>query len=303
MVTKPRSITQTIPITSVLNRLKTRNMPAITQTIPQSSTVSRQTIKSRIITQTIPITSVLSRVVTKFRTITQTIPISDFARLPVFVNMVISQSRSIVENLEIHKLTPLIISETRNVTDSLSRFVKKFRQIEQVIQINDKLDFIPLFDWVVAGRIRDFPDKPRNLLIDYITAQWSISNPAINTNLQSNVTIGDKEYDRFRTYYIRLTEYKALVDNRIRENLYAFHQPIDIEFTARRLKKGEAFTELSNMINEVIRNFIMYEKEEVFGIQGVSFESLTPLGNDTASKTIWQRTLRINIHFQKVRTS
>ena len=105
------------------------------------------------------------------------------------------------------------------------------------------------------------PDTLENLVRDFIKANWSITeqvigaNPAITTVLsrQAQTQVDNFAYDNFRTYYIRVKEVASEVRNRqIRLNTYEFATPIELELYSRRLKKGEAFPELNNMLNELL---------------------------------------------------
>jgi hypothetical protein len=178
----------------------------------------------------------------------------------------------------------------------------KFRTIAINIPINVRPSITPQATWIVTGQYSDFPDKLDNLVKAYVASKWDATvTPQIGSSLTTAEAQQDNfDYDSFRTYYIKITEGKSRVtSHQTRQKLYQFETPIDFECTVRSLSKGEGFSTLNDMLNELLRIFGEFQKEEIFGIQGVTLESITPIGNDSPSKSLWQRTLRITLHYWK----
>jgi hypothetical protein len=138
----------------------------------------------------------------------------------------------------------------------------------------------------------------------YVNSNWSISTPALGTDLASEASIDNFAYDGFRTYYLKIKEVASTVmTRRIRLNTYEFETPIEFEIYSRRLSKGEAFTELNNIINELMRIFGTFEHEAMFGIQGITFDRITAIEKErSAAQTVWARRLRIILHYYKIST-
>lgn len=166
--------------------------------------------------------------------------------------------------------------------------------------------------WQVGGLTGDFEPRLDSQIIDYIKAQWLLTDPLIGgagpIAQQQNINIGNFEYDNFRTYYIRVIERPARVVNRVRPNLYYFDAPIDFEIYSRRLSKGEAYDELTQICNELVWIWFLYQGEQIPGVLDCDIESLAPAQpkapkirlRDSAAKTIWQRNLRISLYYYKV---
>jgi len=90
---------------------------------------------------------------------------------------------------------------------------------------------------------------------------------------------------------------------RIRLNTYEFETPVEFEVYSRRLSKGEAFNELNNILNELMRIFGTFQHEAMFGIQGITFDRITQIEKErSAAQTIWIRKLQITLHYYKVST-
>jgi len=163
--------------------------------------------------------------------------------------------------------------------------------------------------WKVTDQESDFTEKLEDMVKTFISNNWSISDPAIGTvpRIISSSTparqaqVDNFAYDNLRSYYIRVREMESDVTTRqIRHNAYEFGTPIDIQCYSRRLTKGEAFTEINNMINELMRIFGTYEQRQMFGIEGITFDSISNMDRDhPLSSTLWSRKLRIILHYYK----
>ena len=165
--------------------------------------------------------------------------------------------------------------------------------------------------WKIPEFPDDFPSRFDGLVIDYIVNEWQESDPPMKGEdpqgpQRREINIGNFDYDKFRTYYIKVTELPARVINRPRHNLIEFWSPIELEVSVRRLTRGEAYPQMQNIMLELIRIFFMFNKYDIYGVQAVDFETLTPLSNpqnrtrQSAAKTLWKKTLRINLHYFKV---
>src|SRR6185503_17613031 len=113
----------------------------------------------------------------------------------------------------------------------------------------------------------------------------------------------------FRSYYIRVKELPAAIVNKPRQNLMEFNTPIEFECNVRKLSRGEAFKQLQTILNELIRMFLTYQSDQIFGIEAISFDAMTPLKNKEtitmhqSNKTLWTKKLRIILHYHKVKGS
>jgi hypothetical protein len=167
--------------------------------------------------------------------------------------------------------------------------------------------------WQITGQTTDFPDSLENLVRDFIKDNWSITDPLITSNPaittlstpQHQTQVDNFAYDNFRTYYIRVKEVASEVKNRqVRLNTYEFASPIELELYSRRLKKGEAFNELNNMMNELLRIFGTYEPGQdngIFGIEGITLDRITSMEKERPPATnLWTRRLRIILHYYRI---
>jgi hypothetical protein len=172
--------------------------------------------------------------------------------------------------------------------------------------------------WSVAGKLTDFQSRLDGMIINYIIQNWS---PAVNPPMQElnpipemknqnqNINIGNYDYDKFRSYYIRVKEQPARIVNKVRPNLMEFNQVIEFKISVRKLSRGEAFSDLQKIMNELIRIWMEYQYDQVWGIQAVSFESITPLQNketitmNQSNKTVWEKTLKIILHYHKLKVN
>lgn len=164
--------------------------------------------------------------------------------------------------------------------------------------------------WQITGKNTDFPDSLENLVRDFIKENWSITDPAIGANPaittvqshQHQTQVDNFAYDNFRSYYIRVKEIASEVKNRqIRYNTYEFATPIELELFSRRLKKGEAFPELNNMMNELLRLFGTYEADGIFGVEGISLDRITSMEKERPpAENLWARRLRIILHYYRI---
>lgn len=164
--------------------------------------------------------------------------------------------------------------------------------------------------WQLTGKNTDFPDSLENLVRDHIKENWSITDPVIGQSpiittaisRQHQTQVDNFAYDSYRTYYIRVKEVASEVKNRqVRLNTYEFETPIELECFSRRLKKEEAFNELNNIMNELLRIFGTYDKDEIFGIEGVTLDRVTSMEKERPpAQTTWARRLRIILHYYRV---
>ena len=153
--------------------------------------------------------------------------------------------------------------------------------------------------WQITGKNTNFPDSLENLVTDFIKTNWSITDPIIGANpaittvssSQHQAQADNFAYDNFRTYYIRVKEVASEVRNRqIRLNTYEFATPIEIEIYSRRLKKGEAFAELNNMMNELLRIFGTYQEDGIFGVQGITLDRISSMEKERPpAENLWAR--------------
>ena len=164
--------------------------------------------------------------------------------------------------------------------------------------------------WPITGKATDFPDSLENLVVGFIKENWSITdpvigaNPAITTVLshQHQTQVDNFAYDNFRSYYIRVKEIASEVRNRqIRYNTYEFATPIELELFSRRLKKSEAFAELNNMMNELLRIFGTYHEDGIFGVQGITLDRISSMEKERPpALNLWARKLKIVLHYYRV---
>ena len=99
-----------------------------------------------------------------------------------------------------------------------------------------------------------------------------------------------------------MKEVASEVRNRqIRLNTYEFATPIELELYSRRLKKGEAFPELNNMLNELLRMFGTYQSDQIFGVEGITLDRISSMEKERPpAENLWARRLRIILHYYRV---
>jgi len=163
--------------------------------------------------------------------------------------------------------------------------------------------------WILTDQPSDFTNKLEDMIKDFISSNWSITDPDIglsprittSTVPQRQSQIDNFAWDSFRSYYMRIKELGSdVASNEIRQNVYQFDTPIEIQCYSRRLKKGEAFHELNKMINELLRMFGTYERLNMFGIEGLSFDRISNMDRERVlARTIWSRKLTIILHYYK----
>ena len=301
---RPRSIAETITISD--NAARTRILVrGLTETITLSDVSERTRIRLRTNTETVSLSDALTRVMTKTREIPQTVSLSDVAtRVTSKFRSILAlpETISLIENVARIATKTRALSETITLTDATRIGTKIIKSLVETVTLIDGVTrtILGAGQWVVAGKVTDFTDKLDNLVKTYVAAQWTSTAPAIGTNLSTQAQQDNFDYDKFRTYYIQIKEGKSRVVNRqIRQRLYEFETPIEFVCTSRRLSRGESFNELNNMINELLRIFGKFVDDDIFGIRGITFESITPLGTDSANKSVWTRSLTIILHFYK----
>ncbi len=206
------------------------------------------------------------------------------------------------------------------IKQQFSKFSKYVYKILQRVTLERRYRYSILIEepvsWSVAGKLTDFPARVDSLVIDFIAGKWAESTLPMsgtvittrpNQNQSENVNIGSYDYDKFRTYYIRVKQQPAQIVNKVRENLMEFNQIIEMKISVRRLSRGEAFKELQKIINELIRMWITFQSQDIWGIQAISFDSITPLQNKEtitmhqSNKTVWEKTLKVILHYHKVK--
>ena len=170
--------------------------------------------------------------------------------------------------------------------------------------------FAPTVQWQITGKDTDFPDSLENLVRDFIKANWSITEPVVGQSpiittaisRQHQTQMDNFAYDSYRTYYIRVKEVQSAVKNRqVRLNTYEFETPVELELFSRRLTKGESFSELNAMLNELLRIFGTYQTDQIFGIEGITLDRISSMEKERPpAQTTWARKLRIILHYYKV---
>lgn len=159
-------------------------------------------------------------------------------------------------------------------------------------------------------------DSFENIITEFIKSNWSITDPVIGStpiitssaNQQHQTQVNKFAYDTHRTYYIRVKEAGSEVKNRqIRLNTYEFQTPMELELFSRRLKKGEAFLQINNMMNELLRIFGTCGITDTagqlsgIGIEGVTLDRMTAMEKERPpSQNIWAKRLRITLYYYKV---
>jgi hypothetical protein len=313
---KSKALADSIGIGETLTRalIKLRS-PNIVDAIVISEVLTSIKTKGKLLTETINIGETPAMIRSKFRDLAESISITDLLQRGKSIPKALADTITISDLAEKSRIRIKSISETAiSITDQVIRLKPVVRSItEAAITITDSVvRLVTTFvkTWILSSHSSDFPSRLDGLVISYITSKWTATDPLIGgtapTLQNENVNIGNYDYDKFRTYYIKVTEGQAVMHNRLRDNLYGFETPIEFECWARRLSKGEAFDQLNNIINELLRILIEYQAEDIFGVQGVLFDSITPLettGNvslDSAAKTLWRKSLRVRLSYYKV---
>ena len=292
---------ENVAITESLNRVVTNSRAITPEIITVSESITRVFGTTRTIpTQTTAITESLLRTYTSIRTLpTQVINVTE-----VSLNRLCNTAR-------------LLPTEIIPITTSLVRTYNGIRTLStQTVAITESLAtlytpvvIIPSV-WRITGQNTDFPDSLENIITAYIKSNWSITDPAIGqtplittvSNYQHQTQVDNFAYDNFRTYYIRVKEVSSGVKNRqVRLNTYEFETPIELEVYSRRLTKGESYSELNAMMNELLRIFGTYQEGSLFGIQGISLGAITSMERERPpAQTTWARRLRIILHYYRV---
>jgi len=300
---KFRAIAASIPLTNVLLSRIALKRRTLALTIPHSETRTMRRLKARTLSVIIPISTTLSKIAPRSMEIAISIPISVTPSKIKKTFRTLSTTIPTSTTLTFKTIFQLLISATIPISTTLLPMVRhKFRTIATNIRINVRPTLSTAATWVVSGQNSDFPDKLDNLISAYISSKWSaIVDPQIGANLEEEISQNNFEYDSFRTYYIKITEGQSRVINRqTRQRLYEFETPILLECTVRSLSKGETFAHLNDMINELLRIFGEFQQEEIFGIQGITLDSITPMDTDPATRSVFKRTLQITLRYFKV---
>ena len=73
-------------------------------------------------------------------------------------------------------------------------------------------------------------------------------------------------------------------------------------FSVRQIEeRSEAFAELNNMMNELLRIFGTFESDGIFGIEGISLDRITSMEKERPpAENLWARRLRIILHYYRV---
>ena len=200
------------------------------------------------------------------------------------------------------------------VRATLSR-IYKYNVLKATVSLSTRyvynISAVPsVVTWQLTGKDTDFPDSLENLVRDFIKENWSITDPVLGQtpiitsviSRQHQSQVDNFAYDNFRSYYIRVKEVQSEVKNRlVRLNTYEFETPIELEVFSRRLHKSEAFPELNNMMNELLRIFGTYQEDGIFGVQGITLDRISSMEKERPpAKTLWARRLRIILHYYKI---
>ena len=306
LTTKIRALAESITLGDALAMVRSKfRTPNVTQDISITDAVTSLLVKGKLLAETIVVSESLDMVRSKFRSLAESITITDLAERLGSVAKDLAESITVSDALAEIKTKFRTLAETITVTDQLTKVKPVVRTItETAITIIDAVArTVTTFvrTWLLTGQSSDFLDKLDNLTKSYITTKWTLVSPAIGSNRSTQISIDNFPFDKMRTYYIRIIEGKSNVTNHApRQRLYQFETPIEFECSAMRLKKGEAFNELNSMINELMRIIGEYQKEDIFGVQGITFDSITPIGTDSSGKAIWTRSLKVIFHYFKV---
>jgi hypothetical protein len=285
--TSMRSLADTITVGDSTDRVKT-TIRALVDTIGITDAVAIAEFIAKEIAETITVSDSLTRLKSRALALADTIIVSDAVTVARVFLKNLADTIGISDALAAIKTRGLLIIETLNISD----FVNAVRVLAGGVR------------WLLTGQASDFPSKIEDLVKTYVNTNWSIAAPALGSTPSSQAQIDNFNYDHNRTYYIKIKEVASDVETRqIRLNTYKFETPIEFDCYSRRLTKGESFSELNAIINELIRIFGTYQKEQIFGIQGVTFERISQIERErSAGQILWSRRLRIVLHYYKVST-
>jgi hypothetical protein len=331
-----RELSETIQITSAVSRIK-RVFRALAETISitEAFTLSKLVIRSlaetisitspsvtvlkiigRVLAENISITETLSRTGFIIRSLIETISITDqVSRTKKLIRSLSETIEIATDSLEgIRILIREMAEEIIEITESATAAKVISRVLQEIISIHSQITAILNITntWRLSGEGTDFLTRLDGLVIDYIIDNWQASNPgtglaSIPLTLSNGINIGNFDYDKFRSYYIKVTEKPARVTNRPRHNMLEYEGPFELEISVRKLSKGEP-PQLQAIVNELIRIFLGYQKFEIFGIQDIDFDSISPAYNREnftrhgPDKTVWKKIVKINLLYGKVDT-
>lgn len=285
--TPGRALSESFTTGETLAKVK-HSLRSLAESFSLTDTLAKSLIKTRSIAQTFTITELLSRVKSKALALADSFGITDALSRSTEIALFLAESFTITEQPLLGRVKSLFIAGQFLISD----LVNGVRQLAGAPQ------------WILTGQASDFPNSLEYLLKQYINDNWSIHEPAIGASRARDIQVDNFAYDAFRTYYLKLKETGSTVTTRqIRYNTYEFETPVEIECYSRRLSKGEAYRELNNIINELLRIFGTYPHELMFGIQGVLFERISQIERISAPvppMTVWCRRLTVSLHYYKV---
>jgi hypothetical protein len=309
-------IAESIAIGESLTRQASKIRTITENIITVSAALQRTKIANRALSQSISISEALSRLRYKLLTITESpITVTGSPAFEVAVILSITEPPITVSEILSRSVTHIVqtwvlTGQATDFTDKLDNMVKTYilerwaSSLDIIGSLTAESFSPPSFETASTAESSELPVPPvttttfvggkaggRAMAFDNTTTEPSISEA---------LHVDNYTYDNFRNYYIKIIEGKTnVLNHQPRQRVCAFETPIEFHCTARRLTKGEAFRQLNNIINELLRILGHYQAEEMFGIQGITLEHITPLGNDVAHKTIWSRVLEARLHFFK----
>jgi hypothetical protein len=328
IATKTRTLAESFSITDLAQRGKAKAISFTEAAIVFTGTPTFIKNSIRSLAESFTIGESLTRITSKARSFAESFTISEALTKSAISFRSAAESFTIADALTIIRTKTRILAETITFSDAVTRtrqFVKslteafsitdspivakiKGRLINESFTIGEFVSAIRLLAgaprWIISGQVSDFQDSIENLVKAYVNSNWTLATPALGTNTASQAQIDKFAYDGFRTYYIKVREIASDVQTRrIRFNTYEFETPIEFDLFSRRLSKGEAYSELNAMINELLRIFGTYQHESMFGVQGILFDRITPLERErSAAQTVWSRRLTIRLFYYKTST-
>lgn len=168
----------------------------------------------------------------------------------------------------------------------------------------------------VAGLPADFTTDFEDLLLSYIFAEWSISDPAKGVTMQdtaSSLRFRPGFPDNLKPYEINALTTNTTISQRTDPQSWNFFTTVEIRTTVQRIARDNIDPQLGNMEREVQRIINQYQSNEITGIQDLIYVSSsrdyrgihTTAATTTAgtwSLSRWSATTNVNLSYHKTST-
>ena len=168
----------------------------------------------------------------------------------------------------------------------------------------------------VAGLPADFTDDFEDLLLAYIFAEWSITEPRKGATMQdtaSSLRFRAGFPDGFKPYEVNTLATSTTISQRTDPQSWNFLTTVEVRLTVKRIARDNIDPQLGNMEREVQRIINQYHSNEITGIQDLIYVSsnrdyrgiqttaaTTTAGTWSLSK--WSSVTNVNLSYHKTST-